>query len=297
MRVFLSRYRGYALCPDCRGARLRKEALYIRVGDSNIADVVRMNIAEALAFFDALAALAGRNRHRRKDPGRDPAAAEIPERRRSRIPDARPALGHALRRRSAAHPARHLSGIAPGGRLLRARRAVHRAARRDTGRLIRILHELRDLGNTILVVEHDPDVMRAADHIVDLGPGAGEHGGEIVFEGSYPELLRDGTDRSPAAICAARCACSHAASAALRVPRAKRLRFFGARMHNLKNIDVEIPLGAMVVDHRRFGFRQIDAGARRHLPLDASAAQSAVACGREPAVRSAEEPRSNPRRS
>jgi excinuclease ABC subunit A len=61
---------------------------------------------------------------------------------------------------------------------------------RDTGRLIRILHELREIGNTILVVEHDPDVMRAADHIVDLGPGAGEHGGEIVYEGSFPDLLR-----------------------------------------------------------------------------------------------------------
>ena len=84
---------------------------------------------------------------------------------------------HAFGRRGAAHPARDLPRLAPGGRLLRARRAVDRPAHRDTARLIRILEELRELGNTIVVVEHDPDVMRAADHIVDLGPGAGEHGG------------------------------------------------------------------------------------------------------------------------
>ena len=77
---------------------------------------------------------------------------------------------------------------------------------RDTGRLIRILEELRELGNTIVVVEHDPDVMRAADHIVDLGPGAGEHGGNIVFEGTLERLLADGNSRSRRAICAASCA-------------------------------------------------------------------------------------------
>jgi len=89
------------------------------------------------------------------------------------IPDAGPPGVHALGRRSAAHPARHQSGIAPRGGVLRARRALHRLHSRDTGRLIRILEELRGLGNTIVVVEHDPEVMRAADHIVDLGPRRG----------------------------------------------------------------------------------------------------------------------------
>ena len=79
MRVFLSRYRGYALCPECKGARLRKEALYVRVGGKNLAEVVRMNIAEAHEFFGALAAQPGRNRHRRQDPGGDPPAAEVPQ--------------------------------------------------------------------------------------------------------------------------------------------------------------------------------------------------------------------------
>ena len=120
---------------------------------------------------------------------------------------------------------------------------------RDTGRLIRILHELREIGNTILVVEHDPDVMRAADHIVDLGPGAGEHGGEIVYEGSFPDLLRAGQSLTGRYL---RGELSGAGSqgpwaAGSKPARAKRLKFFGARTHNLKNIDVEIPLGAMVV--------------------------------------------------
>jgi excinuclease ABC subunit A len=119
---------------------------------------------------------------------------------------------------------------------------------RDTGRLIRILHELRDIGNTILVVEHDPDVMRAANHIVDLGPGAGEHGGEIVYEGSFPDLLRDGQSLTGRYLRGElRGAGSLPAAASKAAKRLPRLKFFGARTHNLKNIDVEIPLGAMVV--------------------------------------------------
>src|SRR4029077_7929250 len=117
---------------------------------------------------------------------------------------------------------------------------------RDTGRLINILEELRGLGNTIVVVEHDPDVMRAADHIVDLGPGAGEHGGEIVFEGGLAALMADGN----------RSLTSRYLRHELKVsaPRTRRavdprrvMRFSGARVHNLKNIEVEIPLGMMVV--------------------------------------------------
>ena len=150
----------------------------------------RMNIAEAQEFFLYAGACAGGNGDRRQDPGRNPAAPEVPERRGTGISDAGPAFGDAFGRRSAAHPARHLPGFAAGGRLLRARRAVHRSAQPRHGRLIGILEELRDLGNTIVVVEHDPDVMRSADHIVDLGPGAGENGGRIVFEGDYQEADR-----------------------------------------------------------------------------------------------------------
>ena len=117
---------------------------------------------------------------------------------------------------------------------------------RDTGRLIRILEELRGLGNTIVVVEHDPDVMRRADHIVDMGPGAGEHGGSIVFAGSLPQLLADSNGSLTARYLRGELQVAQ--------PRARRpfdarnlLRFHGARAHNLKNIDVEIPLGLMTV--------------------------------------------------
>jgi len=245
VRVFLSRYRGYALCPECRGARLRKEALCIRVTDRNIYDVVRMNIAEALAFFDAL----------QLSPEETAIAEKILVEIRQRLKFLNDVGLEYL-------TLERLSATLSGGEAQRIQLATCLGSRlvgscyvldepsiglhaRDTGRLIRILHELREIGNTILVVEHDPDVMRAADHIVDLGPGAGEHGGEIVYEGSFPDLLREGQSltgrylRGEMRVAVPRVRRS--------VKRGKRMKFFGARTHNLKNIDVEIPLDAMVV--------------------------------------------------
>jgi ABC-type Mn2+/Zn2+ transport system ATPase subunit len=117
---------------------------------------------------------------------------------------------------------------------------------RDTGRLIRILEELRGLGNTIVVVEHDPDVMKAADHIVDLGPGAGEHGGTIVFEGPLSKLVGDGAGSLTSRYLRGELRVS-SPRARRKVDKRKLLRFTGARIHNLKNIDVEIPLGMLTV--------------------------------------------------
>ena len=128
VRVFLSRYRGYALCPECKGARLRKEALYVRVNGKNLADIVRMNIAEAQEFFQSPGTQPGRDRDRREDPGGDPPAPEVPQRCGAGISHAGSPGEHALGRRGAAHPTGHLAGLAPGGRLLRAGRALHRAA-------------------------------------------------------------------------------------------------------------------------------------------------------------------------
>ncbi len=245
VRVFLSRYRGYALCPECKGARLRKEALYIRVGDRNLYDVVRMNIAAAAAFFDAL----------ELSPEESAIAEKILIEIRQRLKFLNDVgLDYLTLDR--------LSSTLSGGEAQRIQLATCLGSRlvgacyvldepsiglhpRDTGRLIRILHELREIGNTILVVEHDADVMRAANHIVDLGPGAGERGGKIIFEGSYAELLRDGGESLTGRYLREEV---RVASPRVRrgVVRGKRLRFFGARTHNLKNIDVEIPLGAMV---------------------------------------------------
>ena len=247
VRVFLSRYRGYALCPDCRGARLRKEALYIRIADRNIADVVRMNIAQALDFFEAL----------QLSPEETAIAEKILVEIRQRLKFLNDVGLEYL-------TLDRLSATLSGGEAQRIQLATCLGSRlvgscyvldepsiglhpRDTGRLIRILHELRDIGNTILVVEHDPDVMRAADHIVDLGPGAGEHGGEVIFEGSYPDLVRDGQSLTGRYLRGELSGAGTLPAATSKVARHARLKFFGARTHNLKNIDVEIPLGSMVV--------------------------------------------------
>ncbi len=123
---------------------------------------------------------------------------------------------------------------------------------RDTARLIHILKDLKDLGNTIIVVEHDPEVMMEADHILDLGPGAGENGGRVIFAGTYNQLLLPpaATDRNVVQSLTGRYLrgeLSVSRSLSRRKINLKRtIRFFGARVNNLKNIDVEIPLGVMV---------------------------------------------------
>jgi len=246
VRVFLSRYRGYALCPECKGARLRKEALYVRVGGKNLGEVVRMNIAEAQQFFDVLELSSEEHAIAEK------VLVEIRQRLKF-LNDV--GLDYLTLDR--------LSATLSGGEAQRIQLATSLGSRlvgacyvldepsiglhsRDTGRLIRILEELRGLGNTIVVVEHDPDVMKAADHIVDLGPGAGEHGGRIVFEGNLPALIAAGNGSLTSRYLRGDL---HVA-----LPRSRRpfdgrrtIRFSGARVHNLKNIDVEIPLGMMVV--------------------------------------------------
>src|SRR5205807_10468124 len=116
---------------------------------------------------------------------------------------------------------------------------------RDTGRLIRILEELRELGNTILVVEHDPEVMRSADHIVDLGPGAGESGGHVIYAGSYGDLLANSNGSLTGRYLRGEMKVAGPKKRRPVDPR-RMLRVSGARLHNLKNIDVEIPLGMLV---------------------------------------------------
>jgi excinuclease ABC subunit A len=245
VRVFLSRYRGYTECPECGGARLRPEALNVRVGGRTLGEAARMNIGDALAFFDAVEftpeeqAVAGK------------VLVEIRQRLRF-LHDV--GLDYLTLDR--------LSATLSGGEAQRIQLATCLGSRlvgacyvldepsiglhsRDTARLIRILEELRDLGNTIVVVEHDADLMRAADHIVDLGPGAGELGGRIVFQGPARQLLADG-----AGSLTARYLRGEAAVSARRTRRKpdpkKTVRFLGARAHNLKDIDVAIPLNMMV---------------------------------------------------
>jgi excinuclease ABC subunit A len=245
VRVFLSRYRGYALCPECKGARLRKEALYVRVAGLNLAEVVRMNIAEAQEFFLALSL----------SPEERAIAEKILVEIRQRLKFLNDVgleyltLDRLASTLSGGEAQRIQLATSLGSRLVGACYVLDEPSiglhSRDTGRLIRILEELRELGNTIVVVEHDPDVMRSADHIVDLGPGAGELGGEIVFQGTLPVLIGQGESLT------ARYLRGELKVSAPRTRRAvdrrRLMRFSGARVHNLKNIEVEVPLGMMVV--------------------------------------------------
>ncbi len=246
VRVKLSRYRGYAECPDCRGARLRKEALYVRVAGKSIQDVVRMNIAEALGFFESLALAA------EEAAIADKILVEIRQRLKflNDVGLEYLTLDRLSSTLSGGEAQRIQLATCLGSRLVGACYVLDEPSiglhTRDTRRLIQILNELRDLGNTILVVEHDPEVMRAADHILDMGPGAGENGGHVIFEGSYPELLQDGAGSLTARYLRGE-AEVHAERLRRKADPKQVLKFFGARTHNLKNIDVEIPLGMMVV--------------------------------------------------
>ena len=246
VRVFLSRYRGYAECPVCRGARLRQEALNVRVGGRTIAEVTAMNIAEAHAFFDSL----------EFTPEELGIAEKILLEIRQRLKFLNDVgldyltLDRLASTLSGGEAQRIQLATCLGSRLVGACYVLDEPSiglhSRDTGRLIRILEELRELGNTIVVVEHDADIMKAADHIVDLGPGAGENGGRIVFQGPYDRLIADGAGSLTGAWLRG----DHRA----RLARARRpvnrkrvLKIVGARAHNLKNIDVETPLDMMVV--------------------------------------------------
>jgi len=245
VRVFLSRYRGYTMCPDCGGSRLRAEALYIRVGGRNLAEVVRMNIAEAQAFFCAL----------RLSPEESAIAEKILLEIQQRLKFLNDVgleyltLDRLSATLSGGEAQRIQLATCLGSRLVGACYVLDEPSiglhTRDTGRLIGILQELRDLGNTIVVVEHDPDVMRSADHIVDLGPGAGENGGKIVFQGSFPELIAEGNGSLTSKYLRGELKTSLLTERRTINPK-RIIRFLGAQAHNLKNIDVSIPLNIMV---------------------------------------------------
>ncbi|MCC6263272.1 MAG: excinuclease ABC subunit UvrA [Bryobacterales bacterium] len=259
VRAFLSRYRGYSACPDCGGSRLRPEALHLRILGNTIADVVRMNIREALDFFDEL----------QLTPEEAGIATRILVEIRQRLRFLNDVgleyltLDRLANTLSGGEAQRIQLATCLGSRLVGACYILDEPSiglhTRDTLRLIRILEDLRDLGNTVIVVEHDADVMRASDYLVDLGPGAGENGGAVMFAGASRDLFAEG----------ARSLTARYLRGELRVarplppPKPKKakpgtpskpelqsargaLRILGARKHNLKNIDVEIPLGKLV---------------------------------------------------
>jgi excinuclease ABC subunit A len=246
VRVFLSRYRGYARCPECAGSRLRKEALYITVGDKTIAHAVRMNIAEAHAFFGSL----------ELTPEESGIAGKILVEIQQRLKFLNDVgleyltLDRLSATLSGGEAQRIQLATCLGSRLVGACYVLDEPSiglhSRDTERLLKILAELRDIGNTIIVVEHDPDVMRAADHIIDLGPGAGEHGGNIIFEGNFQQLMADRDGSLTAKYLRGEKQVARRKHRREVNPR-KLLKFFGAWLHNLKGVDVTIPLGLLTV--------------------------------------------------
>src|SRR5260370_18076676 len=189
VRVFLSRYRGYSLCSECNGARLRREARQVKIQGKNICEVCSMTVEAAAAFFDQVQLSV------QESDIADRLLLEIRTRLRFLLDVGLEYLMLDL-----------LTSPLSGGEAQRIQLATSLGSRlvgtlyvldepsiglhsRDTHRLISILHGLPDLGNTVLAVAHDPDAMRASDRILDLGPGAGEHGGKVMASGTSEQIL------------------------------------------------------------------------------------------------------------
>jgi excinuclease ABC subunit A len=243
VRVFLSRYRGYSLCSACGGSRLRVEARQVKIDGKNISQVCSMTVEESARFFGQLklsteqAAIA------------DKLLIELRERLRflNEVGLEYLTLDRLASTLSGGEAQRIQLATSLGSRLVGTLYVLDEPSiglhSRDTHRLIKILHDLRDLGNTILVVEHDPDIMRAADRILDLGPGAGENGGKVVGAGTYNEIIK-----MPHSLTGRYLADELHIQVPLkrRQPGPHRIRITGARAHNLKRIDLEIPLDMLV---------------------------------------------------
>jgi len=242
-RVMLSRYRGRRECPDCRGTRIRKDAGYVKIGGKSITDLVLLSIDKLKEFFDEVSI----------KPHQQKVASRLLKEIRFRLEYIhRVGLGYLNLNR--------MTSTLSGGEFQRIKLATTLGSAlvgsmyildepsiglhpRDTKRMVGVLESLRNLGNTVIVVEHEEEVMRAADQIIDIGPDAGSHGGELVFQGSLSEIKKGiqthtgryliGEDFIP-------------------VPKNRRkwsdkIELKGVRENNLKNIDVEIPLGVLTV--------------------------------------------------
>jgi excinuclease ABC subunit A len=242
-RVMLSRYRGRTVCPDCRGTRLRKDAAYVKIGGKSIIDLVLMQINELHDFFSQL----------KLDDYKLKVSRRIVKEINNRIGYLQQVgLGYLTLNR--------ITSSLSGGEFQRIKLATSLGSAlvgsmyildepsiglhpRDTSQLIQVLKYLRDLGNSVIVVEHEEEIMEAADQIIDIGPDAGTHGGELVFQGNAHEMKNqhltyttrflNGIDK-------------------IEIPRQRRLwksaiEIKGARENNLKSIDVKLPLGVLTV--------------------------------------------------
>lgn len=240
-RVMLSRFTGKTLCPECEGARLRKEALCVKVGGKNIAELVGMSIEQLVAFFDSL-----------ELTDYEATTAE------RLLKEIRTRLGYVADVGLGYLTLDRLSSTLSGGESQRVNLSTSLGSNltgslyildepsiglhpRDTARLIEVLRKLRDMGNTVIVVEHEEEVIRAADRIIDIGPEAGVNGGEVVFNGSLEQMQQATNSLTADYLCGRK---------RVDMPKSRRgwssfVEIKGARENNLKGVDVKIPLGVM----------------------------------------------------
>ena len=239
-RVLLSRYRGKTTCPKCQGSRLRPEVNHVRIGGKNLSELLFMPISDLKVFFESLEL---------SENDRDIASRLLIEIQSRLSFVEKVGLGYLTLNRKAntlsggesqrINLATSLGSSLVGSLYILDEPSIGLHAR-DNDRLIEVLQQLRDLGNTVIVVEHDEEIMRVADRIIDMGPEAGSWGGEIVGEGNWQEI--QGTESLTAAYLTG--------VKKIEIPAKRRkpsgfLEILGARENNLKNIDVQIPLGIL----------------------------------------------------
>src|ERR1700744_3799230 len=242
-RVLLSRYRGKTTCPECKGSRLRQDASYVKINGKSITDIVLMPLDKAYAFFANLEL----NEQDQKIGKR--LLMEISNR-----------LGFLNNVGLSYLTLNRLSNTLSGGESQRINLATSLGSSlvgsiyvldepsiglhpRDTQRLIGVLKSLRDVGNTVLVVEHEEEIMKAADHIIDIGPEAGTHGGNLVFTGTYKEIITDEHSLTGKYL---------SGREEIAIPKQRRkwndyIAVKGARENNLKHVNVKFPLGVFTV--------------------------------------------------
>ncbi len=243
VRVFLAKYRGYTTCPDCKGGRLREEARNIKIGGKALTEISSLSIKDATEFFGQLELTQEETKISER------LLAEIRQRLKFMVDVGLEYL--TLDR---------LASTLSGGEAQRIQLATNLGSSlvgalyvldepsiglhpRDGARLIRLLHNLRDIGNTVLVVEHDAEMMRSADYILDIGPHAGELGGQVIFEGDFDSLIESKSSLTARYL---RGESSIKEPKNRRKPTKRNITVTGAREHNLKNINVEFPLDMLV---------------------------------------------------
>ncbi len=237
-RVMLSRYRGKTICNTCKGKRLRKEASYVKINGTSLQELVELPLEKVTAFFKNLKL----NKYDKEIAKR--LLIEINNRLEflNKVGLNYLTLNRKSNTLSGGESQRINLATSLGSSLVGSMYILDEPSiglhPKDTERLIEVLKSLRDLGNTVIVVEHDEDIMKAADEIIDIGPEAGSFGGEVVASGNYKNLLKSNSLTAQYLN----------GTLSIEIPAQRRtsknsIQLFGARQHNLKNIDVQFPLG------------------------------------------------------